>query len=624
MRKIFLILLAALLVPVPQLRAEGYDAVVREHTEQFTMQSLENGTLTVHRVVEVLSENGLEAATMIVYTDRFQMLTAFSGTVIGPGGRKETLKKKDLATVSIAPGIAGDGFMTGYRPRAAGYPFTVSYDFTVQYRKGFAVFPTYTPVQAPRTRLEAGTFRLNVPADAPIRYLGTGPVPEPSVSEKDGVRQYCWEIRNYGGFVDEHDMPPFQELAPAVHASPDRFVYDGVPGSQASWKELGDWQYRLLQGTEDLPQATLDKVRELTAGAATDLDKVRILYDFLRKNTRYVSIQFGIGGFKPFPAATVDKTGFGDCKALSNYFKALLAAAGVASDYTILNTRRAKLMPGYSSFGQTNHAMLAVPLQALGDTLWVECTHPSLPLGYRHDGIAGHEVVLIGADGGQVRTVRPYPDSICVRSLRADITLDPDGNAALSIHRRATADQTESWIDYGELDDDDKRDLLVGGLDGQAQGLSAAVVTDNFNAYDGPDWVPACEVSYHFEMFAYGRRNGDRMMVAVNPFSKRLLSQRSERVNPYVSESSCAYSDTVVLRLPAGYAVEKLPADIHLDQAWGRFDSQVREADGAIVVTQVAQMKACRAEADRYKDYREFVRALNRAYTASAVLRKSD
>lgn len=449
MRKALLILFAALLAPAPLLRADGPDATVREHTEQFTMQSLENGTLTVHRVVEVWSENGLEAATLLLYTDRFQTITAFSGTVSSTGGKKESVKKKDLVSVSVAPGIAGDGFMTGYRPRPAAYPCRVTYDYTIQYKKGFAVFPSFAPIDSPRTRLAKGSFLLDLPADVPVRYLVSGPAGEPSVSENGGRKQYRWEIRDYNGFIDEHNMPPLEELLPSVHASPDRFVFDGVPGSQASWKELGDWQYRLMTDTDALPQATVDKVHELTGNAASDLEKVRILYDYFRKNTRYVSIQFGIGGFKPFPAATVDKTGFGDCKALSNYFKALLGAAGVASDYTILNTHREKLLPGYPSFGQTNHAMLAVPMPALGDTLWVECTNPSTPLGYRHDGIAGHEVILVGADGGTVHTVRGYPDSVRTRSLRADITLQPDGSAALQIHRRATADQTEPWLEIG-------------------------------------------------------------------------------------------------------------------------------------------------------------------------------
>ena len=620
MRRLFLSCLTILAHGV-LLLADGYDAVILEHRAQFVMQSLENGTLTIHRSIQVLSENGLDAATLLVYTDRSQDITAFSGTVTA-GGKKETLKKKDLVSVSIASGVAEDGFMTGYRPRPSAYPFTVTYDYTVQYKKGFAVFPSFVPVQSAQTRMETGSYRLTVPAGTQVRHYTTGPIPEPALSHDGKNDVYSWEIHGYDGFVQEHNMPPVTELIPSVHASPDRFVFDGVPGSQDSWQSIGKWQYQLLAGTDTLPQETINKVHEMTGNTASDLDVVRILYRYLRESTRYVSIQFGIGGFKPFPAATVVKTGFGDCKALSNYFKSLLSAAGVDAEYTILNTEQAKLRPGYASFGQTDHAMLAVPLKRLQDTLWVECTAPTLPLGYRHTDIAGHEVILIGPEGGQMVNVRPYPDSVRTRSLHLDIQLREDGSATLRVERKATADEVEPWVGYDGLDDDRKRSLLVSGLDGQAQNLSPATLQDNFDSYDGPDWYPVCEVSYQFDMRVYGRKNGDRLMVPVNPFSKRLLFQRSERIHPYVSPSSSGYTDGIILRIPQGYAVESVPADVRIDQVWGTFESRIRQEDGCIIITQSVQMKACREAPDCYPEYREFVRALNKAYSASLVLRK--
>ncbi len=55
----------------------------------------------------------------------------------------------------------------------------------------------------------------------------------------------------------------------------------------------------------------------------------------MQDKTRYISVQIGIGGWKPMLADDVNKLGYGDCKGLTNYTKALLEAVDVPSYYTL-------------------------------------------------------------------------------------------------------------------------------------------------------------------------------------------------------------------------------------------------------------------------------------------------
>ena len=56
-----------------------------------------------------------------------------------------------------------------------------------------------------------------------------------------------------------------------------------------------------------------------TNGLPDDYLKAEALYRYLQERMRYVSIQYGVGGFQPFSAKDVDKWNYGDCKARNNF-----------------------------------------------------------------------------------------------------------------------------------------------------------------------------------------------------------------------------------------------------------------------------------------------------------------
>lgn len=591
-------------------------AVILSDCQHFTMQSVSAGTLTVSRTVEVFDDDGLMEAAFRVYTDRAETLTAFKGTLTFPDGRTVRIKKADLSTVSLATGLAEDGFLTAYLP-SAHYPFTVAYEYTVQYRKGFATFPAYVPVVTEKTRLKHGEYLITVPRDTRVQYCAVT-FGAPDVA--DG--QYKWTLDDYAGFVEEPIMPPRSTFLPMVLASPIEFVYGGYSGRQGNWKDLGLWQKQLLQDVGDLPAATVEKVSELTAPCRTDLEKIRVLYDYLREKTRYVSIQFGIGGFKPFPASQVDRTGFGDCKALSNYFQALLRAAGIKSYYAILSTTRKRLIPDYASLGQTDHVMLAVPLAETADTLYVECTNPTVPLGYRHEDVAGHDLILIKENGGTRITAAAYPDSLRRSDVKAEVTLYDDGSAHIELANRYFLDQAEPWMHFRDLKPEEQKKSLMAGIDVQPQNLSVRSVRDNFGTYDGRDWCPSIEIDFAMDCNNYGRRSGQRIFVPVNIFSKKMFVQRGERVNPIHTGPGRCLEDHITFILPEGFVVESVPDPVELDDAWSSFSSRITVEGNRVTVEQRLFLKACDADRDRYADYRTFARTLNRAYGAMIVLKE--
>ena len=600
---------------------EKYHAVILEDAEAFTMDSPVSGSFTVRRSVLVNDKAGEQEAVFHEYTDQFRSLSAFKGTVERSGAKPLKVKKDDLQMVSIASGLAEDGFIVGYVPSAA-YPYTVTYEYTMTFRKGIASFPSFVPVTSEKVRLEKASYRLTVPAGTAISHYAQK-VGEVRKEETGKTDTYHWEVPVFEGFTEEAMMPSWRTVVPNLSASPVDFTYAGVKGSQGSWEDVGRWCYGLKEGTGDLPDDVAAQVRQMTASAGTDLEKVRILYDFLRDHTRYVSIQLGIGGYKPFPAAQVHKSGFGDCKGLSNYLQAMLEAVGIQADYTLVNTDRARFLKDYSGIGQMNHVMLCVPLPERQDTLWVECTNPSVPLGYRHEDVAGHDVVLVKPEGGVPVRVPAYPDSLSRRIHHIDIDLHEDGSAHIDIRKELYLDYTEGWLDFREWSSEDRLAGLTQGMRIQPQDLKVTGVRDNFRDYDGSRFCPRMEIDYSLETRQYATTGKDRLFLPATPFNNALTVQRGTRQNEIVNGSVFTLRDEIHFRLPEGYSLESLPAPVETDSEWGTFKAVVSQDEGGVTLIHEFRLKRFHEPADRYDGYRTFVRAVNKAYGKGLVLVKN-
>ena len=598
---------------------ENYNAIVLEDTETFTMTSATSGSLTVRRSVRVFQDAGLEDAVFQEYTDQFCSIASFKGTVVKDGGKPVRIKKEDLVTVSIASGLAEDGFVNGYRPTAS-YPFTVTYEYTLSYRKGLASFPAFFPVSGEKVKVEKASYTLQVPAGTRIETYAekAGEVRK----ETGKTDSYQWEFPVFEGYTEESLMPSWREMVPFVMACPVDFSYAGVSGSQGTWSDVGTFCHELQKGTETLPDDAVARLKEMTASAHSDLEKIRILYDSLRNRTRYVSIQLGIGGYKPFPASLVHQSGFGDCKGLSNYMQSMLRAVGIPSFYTIVNTYRDRFLPGYSGIGQMNHAMLCVPLPEMKDTLWLECTNPTLPLGYRHKDVAGHDVVLVTERGGIPVRVGAYADSSSRVFTEMDIDLFADGSAKASIRKSLFLDKTESWIGIREWKPETLRSRLTAGLAVQPQSVTLTGVRDNFRDYDGVDYCPSMQVDYSFDTRQYATSGKDRLFVPVNPFPMNAALQRTKRQNDLVFKQGSISRDNIHFHIPEGYKVESLPAPVSLDTEWGSLTVDVKQEDGKVTVLQEFRVRPFRESPDSYERFRSFIRSVNKAYTAHLVLVK--
>ena len=93
-----------------------------------------------------------------------------------------------------------------------------------------------------------------------------------------------------------------------------------------------------------------------------ELAVVRAIYDFVVTNTRYVALEFGIHGYKPYRVDRVLARRFGDCKDKASLIHAMLKVAGVDSRLVLLRMRHlGSLATEPASLAAFNHAIVYVP-----------------------------------------------------------------------------------------------------------------------------------------------------------------------------------------------------------------------------------------------------------------------
>lgn len=621
MRKILSVIFACFLVSFAHAQEIKIGAIIERYDASFNMVSQTTGTYKVNMRVCVMSKDAADEGVFLAYQDGFKSLSSFSGVLESGGKVIKKYKMSDLKTVSVGEGGITDATVSYLEP-VAPVPYVVEYTYEISYKNGFITFPSFIPTTDPDVILSAASYTLTVPSGTELMYKSSMEPVKESGAKAD---VYTWKAPTFPGYVYEHMMPSIFEKIPYLYVGPKSFTYSRTRGEQTDWQAAGMWLYDLQKDVCVVPDALRAKVEQMTAGVSSDRQKIKILYEYLRQNTRYVSIQLGIGGLRPFPVEMVMNSGFGDCKALSVYMQALLSAAGIHSEYLIVDTDRRNLLKDFYSVGQMNHAMLCVPMQK--DTLWIECTNPRMPLGYRHDNIAGHEVVLVGPNGGQKVRVRPYPDSLRRSVESVEVTLNADGSAHCVGSRHLVLDDAEAYVGFSSLTEKTKFNAIMGANSLTPNNFKIVSVVDNFedwvNMSDGEEYIPETDITYEFDAANYAKVTGDRIFLDLNPFAKQVRADRKQRVNDYVRSRMIIIEDVVSLTLPEGYTVESLPESSTISSPFGTLQTSVVFADGKIDVVQTLTMNPGRFTAQEYDLYRTFAKDVTKAYSTRVVLRKA-
>ena len=595
------------ILTLPQELTKNANAVVRKQQRIIDVNSVNQMTIKNTSVVTVLNKKGHQRLITSVGYDNHTRISRLEGRIYNSLG-KETKKyrKNDFIDVSAVDGVSlyTDSRVKYIDFTPVSYPYTFVFSYELK-TTSTANIPSWIPVNQYYVGVQENEYVINYPPELGFQKKEKNfegfPIEDNSVTGK-----IHYKVTNILPVKYESLAPSLIDSSPNALLSLSHLTTDGVEGSYRNWNEFGRWMHQsLLLGQDILDGATKQKVLELTANAETVAEKAKIIYKYMQDRTRYISVQVGIGGIQPIAANQVDRVGYGDCKGLTNYTKALLNVVGVKSYYVHVEAGtddNISLENDFASLAQGNHVILNIPNG--NNDIWLECTSQTSPFGFLGDFTDDRDVLVITPEGGVIKRTPAYLNEDNLQITKATIELNPEGSL------NADVDISSEGIRYDARYMLEKETPLE-----QKKYYKSGVWSYNNNlevlsiAFDNNKDSVIFRESLEVSIADYATLSGSDYLLKVNAFNRNTFVPKRYRERKMPLKILRGYKDVSEYnyKIPEGYSIGELPEPKIIETKFGMYKVVFQKLDDTtFTYAKTMLIKAGEYPKEEYKNYRRF------------------
>tara|TARA_R110002050_G_scaffold3748_4_gene19518 strand:- start:3704 stop:5617 length:1914 start_codon:yes stop_codon:yes gene_type:complete len=606
------------------LLVDNANAVIRLDATRIEIANPKNLKHIHKRVVTILNKKGSSHSDLHVYYDDKINIRNLGAIVYDKFGNE--IKKfkngdfKDIAAVSSFS-LYEDSRIKYLNYIPTEYPYTIEFNYETTTANS-AWIPFWRPLNGYQISTEKSTYDIVYDSSVGVikkeKFFNGYNIKDQS---KEGNLSYVAE--NLKAVVSEELSPDFRDLSPVLMVAPKNFYYEGYTGETGNWESLGKWLYdNLLTGRNDLSEETKREVRNLVLGIDDPIEKARKIYTYVQENTRYISVQVGIGGIRPIAASEVDRVKYGDCKGLTNYTKALLEAVGVQSNYTEVYATSSKQINMDKDFasllGQANHVILNIPIENKG-SVWLECTSQTMPFGFLGDFTDNRDVFVITPEGGKIIRTPKYSALENSQATQAELSVFGDRSIEVSakIVSKGIQYNNKFHIEKEEKRVQDKyyknRWDYVGDIEIKDMKFENDREKLNFTE------------SVSFKAVNFSSHAGDRILLTPNVLNRNTYTPNRYRNRklPLQIERGFIDTDEYEINLPKGYTVDFIPENVSLENIFGRYTVKIeRVTNVKLKYMRMFEVSGGSYPKEEYENYRNFIREVSKNDNAKIVLIK--
>lgn len=601
---------------------ENANAVVRLNQIDIVVGSQRSMNIKTKRIVTILNENGLQAIEAYEFYDKSSPVKNISATILGAFGNEiKKIKKADFRDFSAVSGstLFSDSRYLYFSYIPIQYPITVVFESETQ-TSNTAFIPQWMPLSNYSVSVEKSILNVTYPSNLGFKYKEFNFSDFNVKKAAETATGISFMATQISARKAESKSPSTIYLFPRVMMGLEMFHIEGVDGYAKNWLEFGKWySEKILTGTAELPEATKAKMKILVGAETDPIKKAQIIYKYVQDKSRYVSIQVGIGGWKPMLATDVDRLGYGDCKALSNYTKALLSAVDVPSYNTLLygDTTKRDIESDFVSM-QGNHMILAVPNK--DSYVFLECTSQVNPFGYQGIFTDDRNVLVIKPEGGEIVRTKIYEDESNSQTSKGFYSIAENGDFSGAI------EIISEGAKYNEKFNNEKfssTEIEVFYKDywSTINNLTIKKITFN-NDVDKISFTENATIT----ALNYGNLRANKMMFAINAFHPLVQNVKRirNRKNPMQIERGSIDRDEIEITLPDNFSVEFLPSNFEINEKFGEYKTEfIKKSTNTIILKRKLFLKKGLYTNKEYDDFRLFMEQISRNDNTKIILTKN-
>ena len=583
---------------------ENSDAAYTTLLNQQATRVFPNGLATrwVQRAFDVHTRSGADAlrSLQLGYTPDAELVEVLSVNVVKPDGRVlEVFDSNDYGSGSGPSSIYYDVHARVLAFMSLEVGDVLIYEYTLADVAYQNMFDDYFG--------DMWFVEDNVPQRR-IRYALHAPTAR-EIYTSEPVAGGSWEERVVG---DETVRVFTAEDVPAVRRESrtpgpaESFGYLSV-STYPDWDSLGNWYWNLIRDQLIAGPEIVATVERLIEGVDDRRDQIAAIYGYVVRNTRYVGLEFGIHGYKPYRTTDCFNRRFGDCKDTASLMKVMLGVAGIDAHLALVRTRdmgRVNAFP--PSLALFNHAITYVP----EFDLFLDGTagfSGSTELPTADQGASA--LIVRDGEGAEFRTIAASDGAGAVRRVEWSVDLTgptPVGTGDILL-TGAFAPSIRTAYESPQR----RVERLESELSSSFAGLELQDAT-----FVGVDDIESpVSIAFDFEGGDWARAQGADWVVS-GPTADSLTAAyagASTRTLPIDLGFAFRKEQVLTVHVPAGWQLSQTPEDERIESPFGSAQLTTTFENGTLRTALSVTIDRIRIQPDEYEEFRQFTLAVDAA-----------